>query len=310
MSDSIPVIIYHCGGQPYLKLSVASAEKNSSKFILLGNKQNKTFSRCWSDMNTLDQSKYLEFEKCYTHMSTHDKAVDLIIFKKYYTVREYMKQNQENACFILDADVLLYERLDKSDFVDRAYAAVSMPEYQDGYAWAASPHVSFWTYNALCDFTDYMISVYQNKQCLDYCKLVEKYDYQKRNKQSGGICDMTLLYLWANQREKVFNTCKVIDDRTFEHCMTIPDNYLPNEYQMNHKLGIKRVEFENGVPYLLKQDGSKIRTPILHFQGNSKAYMATYISGKNKIYLQKMLFSKYTFLLERVIRKVPERLMK
>ena len=298
----IPVIIYHCGGQSYLKAAIEMAEKNAEVFVLIGDSKNSTFSQSWVDMNELDQSGYKEFERVYEHMSTHDKWIDLIIFKKYYIIRDYMAKYNIEKCFILDADVLLYDSLSKFSFTETAYAAVSTPKNQANYAWASSPHVSFWTYSAICDFTDYMINVYKNHDSV-YDLLKQKYDYQQKNGQSGGICDMTLLYHWSRNREKVYNTCVNVDGTTFEHCMTIPDNYMVDEYEMDHVLKIKKVEFVNNKPYLIAKSGKKVFTPMLHFQGEAKAFMPYYLDAKNPNHL-KMVVVKQMYFVNRVYNKL------
>ena len=298
----IPVIIYHCGGQSYLKAAIRMAEKNAEAFILIGDEKNKDFSKNWVDMNSLDQSGYKEFERVYEHMSTHDKRIDLIIFKKYYIVRDYMRKNNIEKCFVLDADVLLYESLSGFAFTETAYAAVSTPQNQSGYAWASSPHVSFWTYSAICDFTDYMIHVYRDHDSI-YAKLKEKYNYQQEKGQLGGICDMTLLYLWSREREGVYNTCVNDNGTTFEHCITIPDNYLVGEYEMDTVLKIKKVSFVDNKPYLINNKGESVRTPMLHFQGEAKAFMQYYLESKNPSHL-KMTVVKKLYFVNRVWNKV------
>ena len=99
---------------------------------------------------------------------------------------------------------------------------------------------------------------------------------------------MTLLYLWSKQYgdTKILNTMKefcagpisvVIDNN-----MNSSENYTRDEYVYNQLFNMKRVTFVDGIPYLHRNDGTKVQTLALHFQGGAKRYMKFYASSCKK----------------------------
>jgi hypothetical protein len=145
-----------------------------------------------------------------------------------------------------------------------------MAQRQSNYRWSAAGHVSYWTELGLARFCDLIDHIYTHR--LD--KLEEKWNWHQRTKTPGGICDMTLLWLFSRENEIPILT-RVRDDTTFDENINISENHLPNEYRMHE--GYKEITWRGHQPYgynlVLRKP---IRFNALHFQGTAKELMKSH----------------------------------
>jgi len=132
-------------------------------------------------------------------------------------------------------------------------------------------------------------------------RLKEKHRYHLANSIKGGVCDMTLLYLWSKGKENVFNTCKANDGEAFDHCIGQSSNYYDNEYKYNSILHVKKVKFLNGVPYCFTEKGDKVRMLVLHCQGSTKTVMNDLTDGK--AYRVSTYFRRYIDIIRRLLKR-------
>lgn len=292
---NIPVIFFHEGNQEYLKYAILSAEKYNKTVILLGDKSNKKFSKLFDYQEKYISDKYFKFTKYYKHMSTNGIDFEINCFKRYFILNEFMKKNDYRKSILLDSDVLTYVNYSSIKYFNECYAALSIPKKQEDYIWACSPHCSCWTIEALDDFITFILEIYKN----NIKKLREKYDFHLKNHIKGGICDMTLLYLWSMNKRLIYNCAKEIEGNTFDHSINISTNYLQDEYKMSKLLRIKKVEFINNIPYFIKKDGKKIKTYIIHCQGSAKMIMKDYYDQKFDF----LIFHRYGLLVKKFIQR-------
>jgi hypothetical protein len=132
---------------------------------------------------------------------------------------------------LLDGDIVTFADYSEqvySNFSNDYIAALMTTKNQDNSRWVSSPHFSYWTLEALEDFTNFCIEAYSNKNILD--KLEEKYQGHIENNKPGGICDMTLLYLWSKDNPKVANPTRVMNNMTLDININSSTNYLEDEY--------------------------------------------------------------------------------
>jgi len=269
----IPIVIFHIGYTDYLKFALNTAKKFNEEVILIGDQSNK---KIWNNhYNALDLSSkiYDNFLNLYKSMSSYKQDYEIFIFQRFFCLREWMKQNQVYHAFVLDSDVITFANFSKLlyiPYLQNYEAALSIPKIQEeNYRWAAYGHNSYWTYEGIESFTDFCIETYGNN--LDLLK--KKYEWHLENKALGGICEMTLLYLWSKDKKSVFNTAQVYDGMTIDNHITSSENFEPNEYLVNY-WGIKSIKFKNGMPYgFNKILGENVRFLALHCQGSAKKYM-------------------------------------
>ena len=269
---SLPVLFVHNGKQWYLKKTIQMAEEYNDRVILLGDADNRSFCRNWIDQNSLNQKRFLEFKKIYEHMSSNSYQFELNCFKRFYLIYDFLVQHEMTECIMLDSDLCSFVCYSELDFIKKGfYAAYSVPETQEPFVWTGSPHMSYWKTDGLEQFLEFVEDCYRNKIEL----LKEKYEYHKKSGRDGGICDMTLLYLWQkNNKAWVYNTAVRTKDGVFDHSLSVGTNYKREEYLFDKRFGIKQIEWEKGIPYFVDMEtNEKVKALTLHAQGSSKPYI-------------------------------------
>ena len=291
-----PVFIFHLGNPEYLEQVICQAQKNN-EVHLLGDLSNKDICPIWDEAEKYIPADYYEFEKVFEQMSDYSLDFDLNCFKRFFIMREYMKKNNLSQMVFLDSDVLLY--INMSEYYDKykCNTALSIPERQSDFRWTAQAHCSFWTLEYLSDFIDFTMETYSG----DKEKLREKYGHHVKNSIKGGVCDMTLLYLWSLTKDGIYNTCKITDDAVFDHCLGSAGNYYDNEYKYIKSLQSKKIVFKQDQPYLLTKSGKQIKANALHCQGAAKALIPFILNFKFRTFPTYM--ARYTEIAKRLLKK-------
>lgn len=279
-TGEIPVLFIHSGNQEYLTYAIRQAERTNKRVFLLGDESNKNVTQNWVDMNRYITNRWGTFEKVYQHMSTNPYTFELNCFRRFFASYEFAKANGIQSFMMLDSDCLAFADFSKLDF-NGVDVGLSMPQNQENYCWTASPHASFWTLQALEDFLQYLFYKYTK----DSEDLEVKWEYHQRNKIRGGICDMTLLYLWAvsNRGFNVLNTTKSLQGGVFDHFLSVTEGYEIGEFPVNKFCGIKHLCFKDGRAYFRKKSGEWIQTYTIHAQGKSKIYIKELYKQRNSI---------------------------
>lgn len=274
--NQIPIFVFHVGNPSYLNLMIMQAQKSENVVHLLGDDSNKGICDNWASVEDYVPKDYLYFEKIFVQMSDYPLAFDLNCFKRFFVMREYMQRNSIKKMIFADSDLMIFSNL--SDFYHKNIcgASLSIPKRQDNYRWTAQAHSSFWTIEHLSDFLDFVQCEYVNH--IDV--LTEKYKYHLKNSVKGGVCDMTLLYLWSLNKDDILNTAIVNNGMTFDHCIGEASNYLDNEFKYNRILRIKAVGFDDVGVYCTTINGQRVHMHTLHCQGAAKPMMA-HIYNKN-----------------------------
>ena len=132
-------------------------------------------------------------------------------------------------------------------------------------------------------------------------ELEEKWKYHKSHGVGGGICDMTLLYLWAKSVEqfKILNTTQGYKNGVLDHFVSFSEGYEKEEYKTLKIINIKRLKFKKDRAYFQKTDGSWIRTYTIHAQGKSKIFIKTIARKENSV----AVFYK-DFIGEKIYRRI------
>lgn len=278
--NDIPVIIFHEGCPKHLPASVHSAEKYNKRVILLGNEENKHVAKEWLDTSSLDLTEYHEFEKVFVNYSTYSDFFSLICFKRYFLIYETMKKMDFDRVIMAESD--LYTAVDYSSIheLDNAYAMVStVADQEKDYAWSSCCHCSYWTRESLKDFLDFCYDTFKNNREL----LLKKWNYQKEHNLAGGVCDMTLAYLWSKDKPEVLNSAKVINGCTIDQNICDTANFEDNEYEYNKLCQIKKYYYrkdESGNTSLYLKKGSEfVKVYAIHCSGRGKEALVRLENG-------------------------------
>ena len=298
-----PLVYIHEGNQPYLKTAISCAKNWNNDVVLIGDKSNKAYCDKWVDMDTLDMSEYVQFSQLYKHMSKNPYWFELVCFKRYFALYEYAENSKLDEFILCDSDLLVYGDLSKFNY-GQYEAAFSYCEDQSNYRWSASPHCSFWKTESLRKFIDYVIFTYRD----NLATLQQKWEYHVQNNVGGGICDMTLLYLWKESTDiLIMNTAiEQKNGMVFDHMLAKGECYKVDEYLWNKYSGIKKIVFEDGMPYFIRtSDHQKVRALTLHAQGGSKKYIPCLFHQRNNRLFYELRILKY--YLETPIRRYKRR---
>ena len=289
---SMPVFVHHETGekkqagrdkkQQYLKACITTAKESENRVILFGDQTNKEWCDEWVDVKSIRSEKWTRFKSVHENMSTYPDAWALGIFRRFFLFEQYAIDNNISEFFVLDSDILLYEKVaDLYDWENVDFAAI-IPEVQqlgneisNELRWTINLGTSYWTIEALSSFLDYCIDTYSNHKDL----LQKKWSFHQKYKYPGGVCEMSLAYLWVNATAnlRVLNLANPKSNiMLFNGDVNGRENYKRNEFAWNPFLGIKKIRFKNSKPFLKKSSGEYVRVANLHFIGNSKLLMSDY----------------------------------
>jgi len=263
----LPVIFIHRGKQNYLKHTIKLAQEFNETVILLGDSTNRNICKKWADISELDSLKFQDFQRLYIHLSSNNYDYELFCFERYFLLEEYMRQNHIEECIMSDSDVCTFINYSLLHFPQYEMAAACM-YYRDPSKWMVVPHVTYWRKERLTDFTEYLIRQYRDQRE----RLTGKHAQLIESKASYGISDMSLLYLWVTECCKNFwNLAIARDGQTFDVFLTSRTNCDGVPFQMVND--IKKIVFQNKLPYFVTEDGNLLRANVLHAQGDSKKYI-------------------------------------
>ena len=208
----IPVIFIHKGDHDYLTVAIEQAKLRNEQVVLLHEPKG-----LWG--------------KDYEHMNTNLPGFEVFCFQRWFSLLEWMDETNREEAFYCDSDVMLYCNVTE---VVRSWppctVSFQVPYEQWAYRWGASAHCSYWTHDELAAFCQFIDCTYKG----DKMRLKEKWQWHRETGTPGGVCDMTLLYLWLEERgmEGFVNNAQVIDGTTFDHNINVAENYWPQEYRM------------------------------------------------------------------------------
>ena len=279
---SIPVVMVHGGksrpGQveDFLVTTLKQASQWNDQVILLGGPRVKGYA-------SQAQVKYYDYFKNYyagardfigehyVQLSGYPRPYDIAVMERYFVLRDFMIKHNVDVLCNLDSDVMVYCDLSKeaSKFPVDMFGAYCIPLVQFKYRLSASAHTSFFTRTGIVKFCEFMIASYTESK--RFAVIKEKWDWHVREDKPGGVCDMTHLYLFAQEfPSKVYNlTGEVLDDGVFEHNINVSENGLPEAFRMSGKK--KELVWKDGCPYGFSTALDKlVRFNTLHLQGNSR----------------------------------------
>lgn len=191
----IPLIFVHTGYQKHLEIVIPQAERCNDQVYLLGDDSNKNVAAQWFHIDKYIDDRYEIFKSKFINMSSNTAEFELNCFKRYFVCYQFAKIQGIDRFCMMDSDCLVYENLSNLGLQEYD-AGASIPEDQSNMNWTASPHCSLWSMDALNDFLNYLLTAYDEENIEP---LLKKWNYHQESSVPGGICDMTLLYLWMKK---------------------------------------------------------------------------------------------------------------
>lgn len=287
----IPILIHHetgekpqTGGganQEYLKYCILQAKKFNEKVVLFGDEYNKKWCDDWHSINEYDSEKWHHFERVFENLvySSYTDAWALGIFKRFFIFEEYLKHNGYKECVMMDSDVLIFLNLSEYPQFANCQAAYEIPNTQNlecvdatnDLRMCAIPGVAYFTLEALSEFTSFCIDVYENRRDL----IMPKYEAHMKYHIGGGVCEMSILYLFAKLMPKgyVINLLEEYDGRVFTGNTVGTDDLTYDQYELSALTQMKKISFKGEQAYMTLKGGRKIPVNNIHFGGADKIFI-------------------------------------
>ena len=317
------IFIVHQGNQKHLSSIILSAKLSSNKIYYIGdqNFSNKLLPKQQIIRPNFSKTPFLDkFTKVWKHLMTNKMRLgfEFSCFTRHFFVLEAASRLKLSNFWIIDSDFMLFENLHNiSEMLKNKgfEGALSTPNCKNKYYMASAPHCSFWNIHSLREFILFTIDQYKNNSK----KLMEKYLYHKDKGLEGGVCDMTLLYLWKNKtKRKIYNSVDLITSKILiDHNINFSsDLYEAGDFNFNKDilkknlhfvmedfLGVKKIRKDKNSFYAIRADGSKTKVIGLHFQGAAKIFIKRFMLFKSTYYIFfiDIILIK---LLKRIIRKI------
>ena len=309
IGDKIPVFIVHDGPQLYVKHCIIAA-KRTNHFTIHANNIEINNDLCDLYLKSdLKLENFEAFKSTYIHMSTNSYEFELSCFKRFFILQYYVNKFELESIWLADSDLLLvlnlgstHSYLEHHNYI----CALSWQPNSKKYNWAYSPHLSFWTRAAINSFANYLTEFYNSPSM----EILQMWKHITDNNMTGGICDMTLLYLWA-QEKPVYNLAKAYCDGLplHDHNMNAGLNYKDDNFKMNPILKLKKIQNFNPASVAYDIISKKqYEVGSLHFQGSAKIYIQQFTKKGSTLFrdLYPCLLSKNTiqYILQKIYNKL------
>ena len=265
-NEEVPVFFFHTGNPPYLATIIKQAQSHNNRVVLLGDPTNENLD---VDHHSIHDYLYDTelFNSSYIHMSTNPAQFEVVCFVRWFVLRNFMIKNNIDVCFYADSDIMSYSNLSVEWHKFKEYnCAFMMPDEQQEYSWSASGHNSFWTREAIIDFCDFLNAAYSTETM--FTKLPDKWNFHIQNNKPGGICDMTLFWLYYQDKggDDIGILSEVNEGSTFDDNIISSGNRYKDEYRMIN--GLKEIDFRDDRPYGYNLRAARwIRFNTLHYSG-------------------------------------------
>ena len=286
--ESIPVFIHHESDekpskglgkkQSYLKYVIAQAESLNSRVILFGDEFNSTWAKEWYPAKDYLSEKWYKFETVFVNMSDYPDEWAKGIFRRFFIFEEYCKRNDIKDFVVLDSDVLIYIDLSTYPFREKCKVAL---EWESNVSFKRNPttmssvvsSIGYFTITTVGEFTEFCIKVYEKKEDYYYKLIVDTWEnHFKKDGYAGGICEMTLLYLWLCERGcRAYNI--LAETEKYRFCLDFSgmSSYLREEFVTNKATNTKRLKFIGDRPYHKDAVTMEwVKVDNIHFVGDSK----------------------------------------
>ena len=272
---ALPVLVAHTGYSPYLEFTLrqAAAWAGRDHVVFLGDRANARVNvvrRVDGDAPEF-RAAADRVGAVYRHMSTNTAAFELAAIQRWFRLHALMEREGLGRALVLDSDVLLYAGADElADWVGGAEVGLATPAGQPPYGWESSGHSAVWTADRLGAFCDFAVRAYAEPAERE--RLEAKWRHHLATGDPGGICDMTLFYLFAEAQPPgaVLNVTEARDGAVFDHNAAMTLGAVPGEYPLGPG-GLKPVRWRAGRPTVARASGEAVRFLTLHLQGPAKA---------------------------------------
>jgi len=276
---TVPIIMTHGGSEApgnhgYLAFVLKQARQYNQRVVLLSDVANSHLDVEYYGYTNFYEEARKFFENEYVQYSYYHEGYDRFTMAIFFMLKAFMQADGLEVIANTDSDMMIYcDMTTEEQKLPKDYLmACCIPEYQPEFRWNASTETSFYTLEGICEVCDFFHRVYTTPAWR--AKIKTKWDWHVANKLHGGVCDLTLLWLFVQDRnrERIVNLTPPIttpEGGTFSHKISGDENSIQGEYRMNGRL--KEIQWRDNKPYgynlRLK---SWVRFKTIHLQGGDK----------------------------------------
>lgn len=296
--NKTPIVFIHKGKIPYyftLVMRQAHQSNPDSEIVLVTDK-NTRVDRFIKKIKLDGYNKQSEtLSSLYQHMSSNTYEFELFCIQRWFVLLELMEKYHMNQVVVCDSDYMQYTNVNKIIKMMNKKSLICVPNQQYELSFTASAHFSIWHHFHLKRFTLFVKEIYVNN--INVIK--KKWVWHQKNNMPGGVCDMSLLYLFYQQNPTFFLNGLVVKA---ESCVdqSIKDSniyqYNNKEYfikKINRNGRYKDVKWQSKRPYVrIQKSNEKIWLHGLHCQGDAKYLIYYFFQSQsfNIIELKKHIF--------------------
>tara|TARA_Y100000389_G_C17437674_1_gene506542 strand:- start:376 stop:1242 length:867 start_codon:yes stop_codon:yes gene_type:complete len=201
--NKIPVVIIHEGYKEYLKINLEITGKNN-KIYLIGDKSVKCLERLHNvtfvDINKYrNHSQIKNLHKHFINYSSNNPYFEWICFQRVFILELFMKGFNISSLFHVDSDNILLHDINTYKFT-KNIAYCCCKNYHT-HRMSNSIHCGLLNIEFCKEFKQLYTDIYVNKS--KYNLIEDKIKFHSGSNGTyinGGICDMTLYYLLANEK--------------------------------------------------------------------------------------------------------------
>ena len=246
---TVSVIMTHGGSgnnpdysdQGYLEYTLKQAQQYNERVILLGDETHKHLKvERYNYADFYKEAKQF-FEEEYVQYSRYIEGYDRFVMALYFMLKEFMLAAGLDVVSNSDSDMMIYcDMTEEEKKLPQGYLlGCCIPEYQPPFRWNASTETSFITLEAVHEICAFFHRIYTTPDGL--AKVKSKWDWHVANKMAGGVCDLTLMWLFVQEqgRERIVNLTPVIQSAeggTFAHKISGIENSIQGEYRLAGRL--------------------------------------------------------------------------
>lgn len=281
----VPLVMTHGpGGEDYLLYTLKQARQYNERVVLIGEPEHQFLAASLGVEHHNWATFYTEargfFRKEYVQYSYYKPGYDKHVMAIFFFLKQFMEDMSVNVVASTDSDMMVYCNMTEEEAkLPKDYlVACCIPEYQPPFRWNASTETCFFTLEGVREMCNFLHQTYTTPEGL--AKIKSKWDWHIANNKPGGVCDLTLLWLFveSRNRDRIVNLTPVIataENGTFSHKISGDENSIQGEYRMAGRL--KEIQWRDGIPYgynlRLK---SWVRFKDIHLQGGDKRLASSF----------------------------------
>jgi hypothetical protein len=301
-----PIIFINYGNPWYLKYSLSQCigTNPDARIILIGDESNYGYKGVEHYLAKDYFEKASTIANIYQHFSTNPLNYELFCIQRWFILYEFLVKNNFDKCFVVDSDVLIYDKISK--FQPKIYQEdIGLyTETNDKKMTSSGGNIFINNKDVLLSFYQFIKSLYSNTESPDFLLIIKHFQLLQSKNLKGGVCDMTLWYIFQkNYPSRIGDAYKLIEDKFYFDINTLRSDsrYYDFEYGDN----LKRIEFVNNKPFLFIKSNfgeKRVQAICLHFQGSGKKYMRKHLTYKGFYYLYNCYWIKIKNFLNGKIR--------